>query len=97
VKKRRWKSTVATLAVLLPVAAVVVYSSFQVSEHECEVCMTFEGHAVCRTVKAATEMEALRGAIDNACALLASGVTDTMRCTRTEPGKASCRAVRSEK
>lgn len=58
--------------------------------------MTFEGSAVCRTVKAASETEALRGAIDNACALLASGVTDTMRCTRTEPSKASCRAVTSK-
>jgi hypothetical protein len=88
---RRWKSTLATVVVLAPVVAVVVYSSFTVSEYECEVCITFEGRDACRVVKAAEEREALRGAIDNACAQLASGVTDSMRCTRTEPRKAGCR------
>jgi hypothetical protein len=90
---RRWKSTLATIAVLVPVVAFVVYSSFFVSEYECEVCIDFEGRSNCRTVKAATEAEALRGAIDNTCALLSSGVTDTMRCSRTEPSKASCRPL----
>ena len=90
---RRWKSTLATLAVLVPVVAVVVYSSFHVSEFECEVCITFEGRNGCRTVKAATQTEALRGAVDNTCAQLASGVTDSMRCSRTEPSKAQCRPL----
>jgi hypothetical protein len=90
---RRWKSTLATVAVLAPIAGFVVYSSFFVGEYECEVCIDFEGHSNCRTVKAATEAEALRGAIDNTCALLSSGVTDTMRCSRTEPSKASCRPL----
>lgn len=91
--KRRWKSTLATVAVLAPVVAVVVYSSFFVGEFECEVCIDFEGRSGCRTVKAATEAEALRGAIDNTCAQLSSGVTDTMRCARTEPSKSQCRPV----
>ena len=94
--KRRWKSFAATVAVLVPVAAVVIYSSFQVSEYECEVCMSFAGRDVCRTVSAQTEAEGLRGAIDNACALLASGVTETMRCSRTRPNKATCRNLVGE-
>ena len=92
-KKRRWRNTVATLAVLVPVVAVVVYSSFQVSEFECEVCMTFEGNQSCRRVNAKTELEALRGATDNACALIASGVTQTMRCTHSEPTTAKCKKL----
>jgi hypothetical protein len=91
--RRRFKSTLATIAVLVPVVAFVVYSSFFVGEYECEVCIDFEGRSNCRTVKAATEAEALRGAIDNTCALLSSGVTDTMRCSRTEPSTASCRPL----
>lgn len=90
---RRWKSTLATVAVLAPVIGFVVYSSFFVSEYECEVCIDFEGRRNCRTVKAATEEEALRGAIDNTCAQLAGGVTDTMRCSRTAPSKADCRPL----
>lgn len=92
-KKRRWKSRIATVAILIPVAAVVVYSSFQVSDYTCEVCITFEGRETCRTVTAKTEEEGRRGAIDNACALLASGVTDTIRCSRTRPTKAECRRL----
>ncbi len=70
---------------------MVVYSSFQVSDFECEVCMAFEGQETCRTVTGKTEMEGLRTGIDNACAILASGVTDTLRCQRGQPKKASCK------
>ena len=32
-----------------------------------------------------TEKEGMRTGVDNACAILASGVTDTLRCQRTLP------------
>lgn len=92
-KRHRWRNTVVTLAVLVPIVAAVVYSSFHVSDFECEVCIAFEGREACRTVKAKTETEALRGAISNTCALISSGVTDTLRCERTPPGKATCRRL----
>lgn len=90
---KRWRSTAATIAILAPVVAVVVYSSFHVSQVECEVCIDFEGNSSCRTVSAATKEEALRGAVDNTCAQISSGVTDTMRCARTRPTKAECHAA----
>ena len=94
-KKKRWRNVAATVIVLVPVVAVVVYTSFQVSDFKCEVCLTFEGRSACRTVNAKTESEGRRAAVDNTCAQLASGVTDTMRCTRTEPTRASCRRLRT--
>ena len=42
-KKHPWRNSIVTLIVLLPIVAVVVYSSFQVSDFECEVCIAFEG------------------------------------------------------
>jgi hypothetical protein len=90
--KRRWHtSTLAFLAILVPVGAYVVYSSFQVSTFECDVCVAFHGNETCRTVTGATEAEGIRTGIDNACALLASGMTEIMKCGRTEPSKAVCR------
>ncbi|MEA2625410.1 MAG: hypothetical protein QOD06_1455 [Candidatus Binatota bacterium] len=83
----------AALVVLAPVVAVVVYSSFEVSDYECDVCVSFDGRESCRKVTAKTEADALRGAIDNACALVASGVTQTMRCTRSEPTRSTCRSL----
>jgi hypothetical protein len=92
-KRHPWRNTIVTLAFLVPVVAVVIYNSFQVSDYECSVCITFFGRESCRTVNAKTEKEGIAAAIDNACALLASGVTESMRCARTTPSKASCRSL----
>jgi len=90
---RSWRNTVAAVCVLAPVIGFVIYSSFQVSTVECEVCMAFDGHEVCRSASAATRQEALRSATDNACALLTSGMTQTIRCQGGKPVKSQCRAL----
>jgi hypothetical protein len=92
-KQHSRRNALITLAVLAPIFGYVVYSSFQVSDFECEVCITFEGRDACRTVTGKTEAEGLRTGIDNTCAQLASGVTDTMRCARSQPRKAGCRPL----
>jgi hypothetical protein len=92
-RKHPWRNALVTAGFLGTVGAVVVYSSFQVSDYECEVCMAFAGGEVCRTVTGKTEEEGLRTGIDNACAQLASGVTETLRCQRTMPRKAECRPL----
>ena len=79
------------LAALVGLGAVVVYTSFQAGGVRCEVCIEFGGGRACRAVDAATEREALTAARSNACALLASGVTNTMACERTEPASTACR------
>jgi hypothetical protein len=93
--KRRhpWRNAIVTLGFLVPVCGYVVYSSFHVADFECTVCMDFEGRSVCRTVTGKTEVEALRTGIDNACAHLSSGVTDTLRCQRTPPTSVECRPL----
>ena len=90
-RRHPWRNALVTLGVLLPIIGYVVYSSFQVSEFECEVCITFDGNDACRTVAGKTQEDSLRGAVTNTCAQLASGVTDTLRCERTKPRKAECR------
>jgi hypothetical protein len=47
--------------------------------------MSFRGKEACKTVKAKSEESALRSAIQNACADIASGVTDTVSCEKSEP------------
>ncbi|HUI25398.1 MAG TPA: hypothetical protein VL403_04870 [Candidatus Kryptonia bacterium] len=84
------KSTLAALVLLPPIVGVVIYNSFQVSQFQCTVCMTFEGQSECRTVTGHTEAEGLQSATNNACALLTSGMTNSIRCTRTMPTKSEC-------
>ena len=49
--------------------------------------MSFEGRDTCKIVKAKSEEAALRSGIQNACADISSGVTDTVRCEKSEPKK----------
>jgi hypothetical protein len=85
----KWTSWLAAV-VLTAIVAVVVVSSLQVGNARCEVCVEFRGRQACRAVDAATEDEARRGAHTNACALLASGVTDSLACERTAESSARC-------
>jgi len=91
--RRAWRQAVAALAVLTPIVAFVVYSSLRVGVVECTVCMRYDGREMCRAASAARREEALRSASDNACALLTSGMTNTMRCQQAEPAKTECRAL----
>jgi hypothetical protein len=82
------KSVVLGIAFVAMVIAAVVYTTMSAgsSRYRCEVCMEFQGKRSCRTASAATEQQARRTAQDNACALISSGVTDSMQCGNyTEP------------
>ncbi|HBY63642.1 MAG TPA: hypothetical protein DEH78_27770 [Solibacterales bacterium] len=63
----------------------LVYFSMGLRQHKAEVCITFNGRQSCRVAAGTTPEEAVRTASDNACALIASGVTETMACGRTKP------------
>ena len=85
----KWTSWVSLLG-LGAIIGVVVWTSLDVGAVRCEVCITFEGRQACRAVDGATADEARQSAINNKCARLASGVTQTMACERTPPTKMEC-------
>ncbi len=87
----KWTSWVS-LAALALIIGVVIYSTLRIGGVRCEVCIEFRGREACRAVDGQAEEEARRAGITNACAMLASGVTDTMACERTAPTKADCKA-----
>ena len=80
-KRPVWIGIVFALAVL----GYIVYSSMNLSGHRVEVCITFGGRTNCRTAAGSTEEFARRTATSNACAELASGVTDSIACENTPP------------
>lgn len=65
--------------------AFVVYSTMGLRQHRVEVCVTYQGRSSCRTASASTKQQALRTAQENACALITSGMTDSMACGSTQP------------
>ena len=79
---------VAFVAVFL---LFVVSTTFQGDRVRVEVCMAFRGQRDCRTASAKNHQEAVRTAVTNACAQLASGVTDSMQCENTPPESVTSR------
>ena len=81
------KKTVVILAIGFAVAvlAVLIFTTMGTNKFRCEVCITFNGRTACRTAGASTEAQAVRAATENACAQIASGVTDSMACESTPP------------
>jgi hypothetical protein len=67
------------------VLAVLIFTTIGTNKFRCEVCITFNGRTACRTAGASTERQAVRTATENACAQIASGVTDSMACENTPP------------
>jgi len=66
---------------------LIVYSTMGLASHRVEVCMEFNGRTSCRTTSGSTRDFALRTAVTNACAGIASGVTDSIACEQKTPAK----------
>ena len=92
--RSRTRSTLLLVFAVLLFMVFVVYRSFFVADFQCTVCVDFRGQSACRTVEGSTEHDALMGATNNACAQLASGVTDSIACERTQPSKVECGAIK---
>ena len=84
------RTTWVGLGGIVTVMAIVVYLSFQIGGVRCEVCITFRGLQVCRSVDGSNELEAQMAAITNACAHLASGVTDSIACQNAPRDRSVC-------
>jgi hypothetical protein len=85
------KAAGATLVFLMLFGGIVVYRSFHIARYECEVCVTFREDTVCRTAAAETREASIESAVTSACGTLASGMTDSIRCSNTEPASVACR------
>jgi hypothetical protein len=81
VKKTVW----IAIAFVVVFLVFLVTTTFQGDRVGVEVCMVFRGQRDCRKAQAKNREEAQRTAVTNACAQLASGVTDSMQCENTPP------------
>jgi hypothetical protein len=81
------KPVLVGILIVAVVLGIMVYSSLNLSSNRVEVCVQFHGVTNCKIARAATQEDAIRRAVENACGEIASGVTDSMACTRSEPSK----------
>jgi hypothetical protein len=73
-----------TLMILVP-AAALTWKILASSDIRCEVCMNFNGQSKCREAQGPDQAACQQTATDNACAFLASGMTQSIQCTSTQP------------
>lgn len=69
----------------------IIYSSMEVAQVSCEVCITFRGKTECRTAAGANAAEAQRTATDVACTLMTSGMSEGIACGNTPPTRLMCK------
>lgn len=67
------------------VLATLIYSTIGYHTFEVELCITFKGRRGCGTAAGANREETLRAAANIACSGIASGMTENIACSRTEP------------
>jgi hypothetical protein len=76
----------------LVLIGVLVYSTYQQTGKEYEVCVAFRGATKCATARGSTPEQAIRSAQDIDCSSLSNGRDELMVCTETPP--ASVREIR---
>ncbi len=81
------KPVLVGILIVAVILGVIIYSSFNLAKYRVEVCMSFHGATNCRTAAGAPDEFARRTATTNACAPIASGVTDSIACENTPPIK----------
>jgi hypothetical protein len=65
---------------------VLMWQSLRgLTAHRVEVCIEYDGRGECRTASGESQEQALRTATENACALLANGMSATIACQNTTP------------
>lgn len=85
------KVKIALAAGFILLLGYIVFSSTQVGQVGCEVCIEFHGRTECRSAAGPTAADARMTATSNACALLAAGMTESIACGNSVPRSVSCR------
>ncbi len=71
--------------------AALLYVTMAETGTECEVCVDFEGRNACSSARGGDRDLAIQQALASACAVITSGVTETVKCGRTLPTSTRCK------
>ncbi len=76
------------LIIAIALIAPTVWMTMNVikeSTFNCRVCMSFNGKQNCAKAIGSDRQSCITTARDNACALIASGMTASIQCSQSEP------------
>jgi len=84
------KTTLIAILFSLVVLGVLIYSSMNLQQYSCEVCITYQRQTNCASAAGTSREEAIRTATDVACAPIANGMTESIQCSNTPPQSVNC-------
>jgi hypothetical protein len=70
--------------------AAVIWSAFEATQVQCEICVEYKGRSACSTAQAVDVLQAEAQALSGACSQVTGGVTETLECDRTPPTTRRC-------
>jgi hypothetical protein len=82
--------TAVGLLLGLAFIAAVIWSAFEATQVQCEICVEYGGRSACSTAQAADVLQAEAQALSGACSQVTGGVTQTLECDRTPPVTRRC-------
>jgi hypothetical protein len=83
----------ATIAAVAGFASLLYWGLRQQARVECDVCITLHGRTECVAGQGESEALAVHAARTGACAVLGSGVTDSVKCSSMAPTSLRCREL----
>jgi len=87
---------IALIVALVVFGVVIVMGSLRTVQTECYLCVTYRGVTNCRTGSGADEQEARRAAQRAACAVMSSGMNESIACGNAIPTNVQCPPSGSE-
>jgi len=87
-KKR--SRTLALIVAVVVFAVAIVMGSMRTVQAECELCVSYHGQTTCRRGSGADEAEARAAAQKAACAMMASGMNESIACGNAPPANVQC-------
>ena len=90
-KRQRSIGVIVVVGALL-VVSYLIFGSSRVTQASCYVCVEYNGQTQCRTGDGVDVQDARKAAQKAACAVMASGMNETIACSNTQPTIARCPA-----
>lgn len=85
------RGTIVTLVVLALFAALLLYNTLSAQKVECNVCVEYKGGKNCAEASHESREEAIKSAQTTACGTLASGMNESIACSRVKPATVQCK------
>jgi hypothetical protein len=75
---------------MIILVTVLVFGSLSSVQAECELCVEYHGQTVCRRGSGADQDEAIQAAKKAACAMMATGMAESINCQNAPATNLQC-------